>query len=183
MTDVSHAVVAVGSRDKVKAAAFIAENMPQGARAQVEGVFSAKPQPCGSYDEVYDHPVGRRCSSTRADKKDVDIIYIGTPNQSHFTAAKAALLRGKHVLVEKPACLNAAEWAVLTALAEEKRVFLMEGEVQGQLHTLTLTGLWTRFQPLTSKLRDALHKDKLIGDIKFVQSDFSMAFYNCECQS
>lgn len=93
-------------------------------------------------------------------------MYIGTPHSSHFAQTKTALEAGKHVLVEKPATLNAAEWAVLSALAKEKSLFLMEG-------------LWTRFQPLIGKLQKALHEDKVIGEIRYVRSDFSMAFYDC----
>lgn len=32
----------------------------------------------------------------------VDLVYIGTPNHLHFAHARAALGRGKHVLIEKP---------------------------------------------------------------------------------
>lgn len=57
VTDVSHAVVAVGSRDKAKAAKFIEEHCPKGACAQVKGIHNAPPQAYGSYDEVFAHPV------------------------------------------------------------------------------------------------------------------------------
>lgn len=96
----------------------------------------------------------------------MQIVYIATPHPGHFAETKRALEAGKHVLVEKPATLNAAEWAVLSALAKEKNLFLMEG-------------MWTRFQPLMGKLQKALHEDKLIGDVRYVRSDFSMAFYDC----
>jgi predicted dehydrogenase len=57
VTDVSHAVVAVGSRDKAKASKFIEEHCPKGACAQVKGIHKAPPQAYGSYDEVFAHPV------------------------------------------------------------------------------------------------------------------------------
>lgn len=60
----------------------------------------------------------------------VDIIYIGTPNTSHFPDALAALQAGKHCLLEKPATLNAREWKTLSALAKDKGLFLMEGKQQ-----------------------------------------------------
>lgn len=57
VTDVWHAVVAVGSRDKAKASKFIEEHCPKGACAQVKGIHKAPPQAYGSYDEVFAHPV------------------------------------------------------------------------------------------------------------------------------
>ena len=58
----------------------------------------------------------------------VEIVYIGTINPAHYADTKAALLAGKHVLVEKPATLNAAQWADLCGVAKQKNLFLMEGE-------------------------------------------------------
>ena len=47
----------------------------------------------------------------------VDLVYIGTPNHLHFAHARAALSRGKHVLIEKPMAvtLEDAEEMILTA--------------------------------------------------------------------
>jgi dihydrodiol dehydrogenase / D-xylose 1-dehydrogenase (NADP) len=97
----------------------------------------------------------------------VEIIYIGTPNTSHYQDAKAALDAGKHCLLEKPATLNAAEWKALVKIAQEKKLFLMEA-------------MWTRFLPIAYTLQDKLHKEKVIGDIKSVNVDFSCAFFGCK---
>ncbi|WWC58899.1 uncharacterized protein I303_101444 [Kwoniella dejecticola CBS 10117] len=149
VTDVQHSIAAVGSRDKAKASRFIEDFCANGASAQQADNGVAKPVAFGSYEEVYQHP-------------DVNIIYIGTLNSGHYTDAKAALLAGKHVLVEKPACLNAAEWKDLVRIAGEKQLFLMEGE----------------FLPLAYELQDLLFNKQVIGDVKHVQANFSMAFYN-----
>jgi dihydrodiol dehydrogenase / D-xylose 1-dehydrogenase (NADP) len=61
----------------------------------------------------------------------VNIIYIGTLNNTHYTEAKAALEAGKNVLVEKPACLNVAEWDSLVSIAKQRGLFLMEGKRRG----------------------------------------------------
>lgn len=55
---------------------------------------------------------------------DVDLIVIATPNTSHHTLVRQALEAGKHVVVEKPFTVDAAEAAALTALAAEKRRLL-----------------------------------------------------------
>lgn len=59
VTDVSHAIVAVGSRDTAKAAEFIRTTIPKGSRAQLEGHYDKLPEACGSYEQVYAHPVSR----------------------------------------------------------------------------------------------------------------------------
>jgi len=50
---------------------------------------------------------------------DLDAVAICTPPQVHYDAAKLALTRGKHVLLEKPPCATAAQLDRLAALARE----------------------------------------------------------------
>ncbi len=57
---------------------------------------------------------------------DVDAVYIALPNLLHYDYAKAALLAGKHVLVEKPAVTRGEQWDELCALARERGLALME---------------------------------------------------------
>lgn len=59
VTDVAHAVVAVGSRSVEKANAFIKANCPDGASAQTAGLVDTKPTGFGSYAEVYGNSVSR----------------------------------------------------------------------------------------------------------------------------
>jgi len=74
----------------------------------------------------------------------------------------------------QPATLNKAEFTILASLAQSKKLFLMEA-------------VWTRFFPLTFALQDLLFKQKVIGDIKRVVSDFSIDFvhgmYSCSMDS
>lgn len=50
----------------------------------------------------------------------IDLVVVCTPNPSHYALAKAALLAGKHVVVDKPFVLSSAEGDELVALAREK---------------------------------------------------------------
>lgn len=128
ITDVAHAVAAVGSRDKAKAEKFIEEFLPNGGTAQQAGLGKVqKPTAWGSYAELYNDPVSH-CRGMMTNLQNVDIVYIGTLHPSHYEDVKASLEAGKHVLVEKPATVNAAEWKELVRIAREKKLFLMEGE-------------------------------------------------------
>ena len=48
---------------------------------------------------------------------EIDLVVIATPNPSHFTLAQQALLAGKHVVVDKPFVVHAAEGEELARLA------------------------------------------------------------------
>ena len=54
----------------------------------------------------------------------IDLIVIGTPNDSHFTLAHAALTAGKHVVVDKPLTTSSAEARTLIDLAKSKNKIL-----------------------------------------------------------
>jgi predicted dehydrogenase len=88
---------------------------------------------------------------------EVDIIYIGTPNQLHLEHAKLALNAGKHVLLEKPFAINAEQTKEIVQLARAKNLFLMEA-------------MWARFLPM----HDAIFKvisEGMIGEVVNVMSD------------
>jgi predicted dehydrogenase len=52
----------------------------------------------------------------------VDVVCVATPDDRHFDAARAALVTGKHVLIEKPSVLALSELDELTRLAAERGV-------------------------------------------------------------
>jgi predicted dehydrogenase len=54
----------------------------------------------------------------------VDAVCIATPDDRHFAPARAALLAGKHVLIEKPSVLRLQELDELAELARTKGVLV-----------------------------------------------------------
>lgn len=75
------------------------------------------------------HPGVARFSSfdMMLEGADLDAVVVATPVPSHFRLAKAALLAGKHVLVEKPFASSVAECEILIGLAESRGLTLMVG--------------------------------------------------------
>lgn len=59
-------------------------------------------------------------------KHNLDIIYIASPNAIHFEQAKAAILAGRNIIVEKPAFSNPQELAEIIKLADENKVLFFE---------------------------------------------------------
>lgn len=117
-------------------------------KAQAMATALEIPQAYGSYEELY------------ADAT-IDVIYVATYNQGHYPVAKAALLAGKHVLVEKPFALTLDEAEELFALAKAKQLFLMEAQK-------------AVFLPITQKIKTWLEED-IIGPIHYVRAFMTYA--------
>lgn len=62
------------------------------------------------------------------DDPNINTVYISTVNAQHYPWAREALLRGKHVVCEKPCTTSAAQTRELFRLARERGLFLMEAE-------------------------------------------------------
>lgn len=79
---------------------------------------------------------------------EVDAIIVATPSATHFALARAALLAGKHVLMEKPMTSTSEEAEILIELAERRRLVLMVD------HTFCYT-------PAVQKLRSMVDQSEL----------------------
>ncbi len=124
-------LAAVASRDKVRAEAF----------AQTYSI----PHVFGSYEQM-------------AESDLVDAVYIATPHPFHKPCAEIFLKAGKHVLCEKPLCVNARQAQELKDCAQTHGVFLMEA-------------MWTRFLPAIQKAKELITRGD-IGDILGLEADF-----------
>ncbi|MEO8070439.1 MAG: Gfo/Idh/MocA family oxidoreductase [Acidobacteriota bacterium] len=92
--------------------------------------------------------------------REVDAVYIATPNARHPEFAIRAARVGVHVLCEKPLALTVSECNLMIAACREAGVKLM-------------TAYRLHFEPTT---RDVLRlvRDGRIGDPRFVSSVFSL---------
>ncbi|WP_167607380.1 Gfo/Idh/MocA family oxidoreductase [Maribellus sediminis] len=53
---------------------------------------------------------------------DIELVIVNTPDKLHYEMAKAAIIAGKHIVVEKPVTLKSSEAKELAELAKEKGV-------------------------------------------------------------
>ncbi len=83
-------------------------------------------------------------------------VIIATPAGTHFELAKAALLAGKHVFVEKPMATKVSEVDELAKLAEERKLVVMVG------HTF----IYNSAVRYVKKLLD----DGELGEIRYIYS-------------
>lgn len=88
----------------------------------------------------------------------LDVIYVATTHNFHHEGARLALEHGRHVLVEKPITVNAAQLRDLIDLARARELFLMEA-------------MWTRFLPTWQTLRDRVASG-VIGEVRHIDVSF-----------
>lgn len=90
------------------------------------------------------------------DDEEVDAVILATPISTHYRLAKNALLRGKHVFVEKPLTADSATADELIRLAETQNLVLMVG------HTF-------KYSPPVVKIKELIDNGEL-GDIYYISS-------------
>lgn len=69
-----------------------------------------------------------------AEAEDVDAVYIASPNAAHHDQALQMLEAGKHVLVEKSACVTPAGWQDLVDTARDRGLALLEANRNSVWH-------------------------------------------------
>lgn len=125
-------------------------------QAWVQWVCDSRPEALAKAKSRYPAVSGTTdYNEVLADPK-VEAVVIATPISTHFPLAKAALLAGKHVFVEKPMTGSTAEAVELVELAKAQDLTLMVG------HTFV-------FSPPVRKVKQIIESGEL-GDIYFVTS-------------
>jgi UDP-2-acetamido-3-amino-2,3-dideoxy-glucuronate N-acetyltransferase len=106
-----------------------------------------------------EHKVAKAYSHYTEVLKDdlVKAVAIATPAVSHYEIAKAALLAGKDVFVEKPLALNIVEAQELIAIAQEHHRILMVDHI-------------LQFHPAIIKLKDLIDNG-VLGKLQYIYSN------------
>jgi predicted dehydrogenase len=100
----------------------------------------------------------------------IDVVAVITPVWTHYELAKAALLNGKHVFVEKPFTTNSDQAKELIDLAERKNLKIMVD------HTFLFTGAVRKIHELAESgaLGDLYYYDSLRVNLGLFQHDVSV---------
>ncbi|MDA3959524.1 MAG: Gfo/Idh/MocA family oxidoreductase [Planctomycetota bacterium] len=109
---------------------------------------------------------GTDCQSYQAllDDPSVDVVYIALPNDLHAQWSQRTAEAGKHVLCEKPACMDAAELATTLAACEANDVLFMEAFMY-------------RCHPRWQRLRSMLD-DGEVGALRLLELRFGIQLPN-----
>jgi len=91
--------------------------------------------------------------------KDVDVVYVASPHETHYGYIKTSLEQGKHVLCEKPLALKKAQAEELFSYAKDRGLILVEG-------------IKTAYCPGFEKLL-GIAGSGMIGSIRYVDACFT----------
>lgn len=104
-------------------------------KAALVSVASSDPKRAISFAERCKVPKAAESYFQILNDPEIDAVYIATIHPTHYNIAKDALIAGKHVLIEKPMTVNAAQAKALVSLSRTRGLFLMEA-------------MWTAFLPV-----------------------------------
>ena len=98
-------------------------------RVRVVAAADPRPEARAAFQAEFDAPA-YEFAELCADR-DVEVVYIASPHETHADLTRLAAERGKHILVEKPMALSLAECRAMTAAARAAGVRLLVGPSHG----------------------------------------------------
>ncbi|MCL2378693.1 MAG: Gfo/Idh/MocA family oxidoreductase [Defluviitaleaceae bacterium] len=135
-------------------------NAMQG-EAVFQGIASRDPAKAQDFATQYKANAAFGSYAEMAAAKEIDAIYIATPNKFHYENAMLCLEGGKHVLCEKPFTTNAQDARKLYAAAKAKNLLIMDG-------------LWTIHLPMYKKIRQLI-AENAIGEVTHIRAEYGFA--------
>ncbi|MCU4175895.1 Gfo/Idh/MocA family protein [Carboxylicivirga sp. N1Y90] len=135
--------------------------LPIGQLSEVDMVAIASRDINKSESAAKEFGIRRSYGSYEALLKDpnVDAVYIPLPNHLHAEWIEKSLNAGKHVLCEKPLCMNTEEARRLVQLADDKGKYLMEAFMY-------------KYHPQWQFVYDHIRTNN-IGKINYIHTSFS----------
>jgi len=105
------------------------------------------------------HGIGRVSESYEqlVSDPEVDVVYVAAPHSEHRALSLLAISAGKHVLIEKPIAVSAAEAEEIAAAARSAGVLAAEA-------------MWTRYLPQFDVLHQVLERGDF-GSIRLATAD------------
>ncbi len=137
----------------------VADAMKDCKRAKLVGAISGTPSKLTDWQRKYNIPAANCYSYDSYDRikdnREIDAVYVITPNALHKDHTIRAARAGKHVICEKPMALNAADAQQMVDACAAANVKLLIGY---RLH----------FEPKTLEIV-RMKKDGELGTIRFFQ--------------
>jgi predicted dehydrogenase len=150
----------------------LARNISETAGLQLAAVVDARPERLELATRRHAGAVPLTDAAALLDRADIDAGVVATPMSTHVDLAKAAIERGKHVLVEKPLAPTAREAEMLGELAARAGVCLMVD------HTFVYTGAVRKIRSLvdSGELGALLYLDSVRVNLGLFQHDSNVVW-------
>lgn len=130
--------------------------------AQLYAVSSRSSENANAFSNRYKIPHVYDSVADLLNDSNVDVVYIGTPNDTHSKICLDSLNAGKHVLCEKPFAIDSAQADEVIQLAKEKKLFCMEA-------------MWMRFIPSIRTACQMIREGE-IGEIRVIEASLGFHF-------
>jgi predicted dehydrogenase len=139
---------------------------------QVAGVCDRSPKALARLTKTYPGMTAVTDPQELLGSSTVDAIAVVTPVSTHFELAKAALMNGKHVFIEKPFTTTVREADELIDLAARKGLTIMVD------HTFLFTGAVRKIRDLVDEgiLGDLYYYDSTRVNLGLFQHDVSVVW-------
>lgn len=105
-----------------------AESLQHCAQARLAAVASPTPGNAEKFAGRFGIPRAFTDYRQLLAQPDIQMVIVGVPNHLHCQVVLDAAAAGKHIVIEKPLCLNLAEADRMIAACRERRVKLMYAE-------------------------------------------------------
>ena len=135
-----------------------AEAVKKVEESELVGVASRSAERADAFSKEFDIPNVYSSYEEMAADSNIDVVYVSTAHPFHLSCSEVFLKAKKHVLCEKPMCVDAQSARQLAACAEQNGVFLMEA-------------MWTAFLPAVMEIKRAI-EDGVIGTPMGMNADF-----------
>jgi predicted dehydrogenase len=132
----------------------LARNLSQTGDCELALLCDASEQRLRHMNKLHPRVPGTTRFEDVAENPNVDAVVIATPVRFHHPMAKACLLAGKHVFIEKPLARTVAEAEELVQIAESKGLVIMVG------HTFM-------FSPAVNRMKEIIDSGD-IGRIRYI---------------
>jgi predicted dehydrogenase len=143
-------------------AGHFAEGLRTLAAARLEAVASRSREKADAFARAFAVPRVHAGYEALVSDREIDAVYVATPNHAHKENVILALEHGKPALCEKPFTLDGAEARAIVEVARRTGCFCMEG-------------MWMRFVPLMRELVP-LVRGGAIGDLQMAVASLGFPF-------
>lgn len=141
-------------------AGYLAEGLQESQYCGLAGIVTGTPAKAEKWKQQYNIP-GKNIYNYQnfdaiANNKDIDVVYIVLPNAMHKEYTIRTAKAGKHVIVEKPMAINAADCREMIKACKDANVQMAVGY---RLH----------FEPYNMEIK-RLGQEKVFGQVRLIET-------------
>lgn len=141
-------------------ASYLAEGLETAQHCKLAGIITGTPSKAVDWKKKYNIPEKNIYNYQNFDEiinnKDIDLVYVVLPNSMHKEYTIRAAKAGKHVIVEKPMAITAADCREMIDACKKAGVQLAVGY---RLH----------YEPYNMEMK-RLGQEKVFGQVRLVES-------------